>query len=63
MNSVHDSKDWHTMPQAPLQSPTVAVDPLSSPKSSNGSNGYAAPNNNEYNPNNTPNAYSQDISL
>lgn len=63
MNSVHDSKDWHTMPQAPLQSPTVAVDPLSSPKSSNGNNGYNAPNNNGYNPNNTSNAYSQDMSL
>lgn len=60
MNSVHDSKDWHNMSQAPLQSPTtnIAVEPLSSPKPSaaaNNNNGYSAPSYNTSNSSNTTN--------
>lgn len=62
MNSVHDSKDWHTLSQAPLQSPTVAVDPASSPKPSSA---YSTPSTNGYstNNNNTSNTFTQDTSL
>ncbi|KAI9366225.1 hypothetical protein BD770DRAFT_375678 [Pilaira anomala] len=56
MNTTHDSKDWHTMSQAPLQTTPNAMDSLSSPKPSN-STFTAHTSSNNYN--NNSNAYSQ----
>ncbi|GAA5808357.1 hypothetical protein MFLAVUS_001748 [Mucor flavus] len=47
MNTTHDTKDWQSMPQAPLQSPPTAVDP-SSPKPTTTNTTFTASTN--YNP-------------